>query len=208
MTDEEFRRTFIPLRSYAVHLARAMSCSADEAEDVAQDAMVRAYNHRDEYDPMRPARAWFTVIVRHIVIDHHRRAAHREHVVEVARDAYPVVTRDPSCDLAMLGILADAAARASCGAMDIDAAIMAHVQGYTYKEIARELSMEGRFVSVAQAKRLARIGLDRLKSELLRAGSGVPSNDTRSRRRRCRRTDVRIEIESEDCQGSLPLLLD
>jgi RNA polymerase sigma factor (sigma-70 family) len=185
-----------------------MSCSADEAEDVAQDAMVRAYNHRDEYDPMRPARAWLTVIVRHIVIDHHRRAAHREHVVEVARDAYPVVTRDPSCDVAILGILADAAARASSGAVDIDAAIMAHVQGYTYKEIARELSMEGRYVSVAQAKRLARIGLDRLRSELLRSGSWVSSNEPRARKCRCHRTDVRIGIDSDDRQESLPLLLD
>lgn len=56
------------------HLARLVG--RDDAEDLAQDAFVRAYQALDRYDPAYPFRGWLLVIASRLAANH--RSRHRE----------------------------------------------------------------------------------------------------------------------------------
>jgi RNA polymerase sigma factor (sigma-70 family) len=54
-------------------LALTLLGDRDEAEEVAQDAFLRAWRHADAYDPRRGSVAtWLLVIARNVAIDHAR----------------------------------------------------------------------------------------------------------------------------------------
>ena len=59
--------------SAAVTMAARLVRDRTLAEDLAQDAFVRAFARLDTYDPERRFSAWFFQILRNIVIDHLRR---------------------------------------------------------------------------------------------------------------------------------------
>jgi len=60
-------------------LARRLADAAD-AEDVAQETFVRAFDHLDRYDPARPFATWLFTIGKNVAANHAvartRRAAH------------------------------------------------------------------------------------------------------------------------------------
>jgi RNA polymerase sigma-70 factor (ECF subfamily) len=49
------------------------SCGADEAEDVAQEALLRAFSARAQFDGTRPLLAWLRAIAANVAIDIARR---------------------------------------------------------------------------------------------------------------------------------------
>ena len=55
------------------NLACRMLGNRSEAEEAAQEAFVRAYNHLDSYDPERPFSSWLFSITSHYCIDRLRR---------------------------------------------------------------------------------------------------------------------------------------
>src|SRR5215475_7983995 len=50
-------------------LARRLPDAAD-AEDVAQETFLRAYDHLDRYDPGRPFATWLFAIGKHVATNH------------------------------------------------------------------------------------------------------------------------------------------
>jgi len=48
-----------------------------EAHEVAQEALLRAYRARDRYDPSRPFYPWLRRIIRNACVDARRRGRHR-----------------------------------------------------------------------------------------------------------------------------------
>ena len=50
-------------------LARRLASAAD-AEDVAQETFVRAYDHLDRYDPARPFSTWLFAIAKNVAANH------------------------------------------------------------------------------------------------------------------------------------------
>src|SRR5689334_9991415 len=45
----------------------------EEAQDLAQDTFVRAFVHRESFDPARPVRPWLLTIARRLCIDRIRK---------------------------------------------------------------------------------------------------------------------------------------
>ncbi len=72
-------------------LARRLTDAAD-AEDVAQETFLRAFDHLDRYDPARPFATWLFTIGKNVAANHavarSRRAAHEQ--ANAAPDAAPV----------------------------------------------------------------------------------------------------------------------
>ena len=52
---------------------------AEDAEDLVQETLVALHTRRDSYDPAYPLTAWMYAIARYRLIDHLRRARHRNH---------------------------------------------------------------------------------------------------------------------------------
>lgn len=51
----------------------------EDAEDLVQESLVALHTRRDSYDPSYPLTAWLYAIARYRLIDHLRRAKHRNH---------------------------------------------------------------------------------------------------------------------------------
>lgn len=71
--QREFETLYRRSSRRAYNLAYRMLGNAAEAEDVTQDAFVRAWRHFGQYDPARPFEGWLFRIVTNLVVDLKRR---------------------------------------------------------------------------------------------------------------------------------------
>lgn len=72
-TQQEFERLFARSHRRAYNLAYRLTGNAADAEDVTQDAYVRAWHNFDSYDSARPFEGWLFRIITNRVIDLRRR---------------------------------------------------------------------------------------------------------------------------------------
>src|SRR5579872_2042973 len=68
----EFERLYQQNSRRVYHLAYRLVGNAADAEDVTQDAFVRAWKHFDHYDPARPFERWLFRIVSNLAADRYR----------------------------------------------------------------------------------------------------------------------------------------
>jgi RNA polymerase sigma-70 factor (ECF subfamily) len=126
-----------PLMRLAVHLVGG---DWQHAEDLAQEAMLRAWRHRDAIRPGQE-RAWLTATARHLAIDGYRREQARQ--ARQAREARYVSLAVPGDDPA--GRIADAVTvRAAVAALPpIRRAVIAELYyaGCTIAETAAALGI-------------------------------------------------------------------
>jgi len=74
--DHAAYETLVSTHEAAVfRLAYLIVGDADAAQDVAQDAFVRAYQQLDRFDPARPFRPWVLHITRNLARNHRRSLA-------------------------------------------------------------------------------------------------------------------------------------
>jgi RNA polymerase sigma-70 factor (ECF subfamily) len=131
---ELYARHAKPLMRLAVHL---MGGDWHHAEDLAQEAMLRAWRHRDAIRPGQE-RAWLTATARHLAIDGYRREQARQ-----AREARYASLAVPGDDPA--GRVADTVTvRAAVAALPpIRRAVIAELYyaGHTIAETAAALGI-------------------------------------------------------------------
>src|SRR4051794_38731456 len=72
-TQQEFEKLFLRSQRRAYSLAYRLTGNAADAEDVTQDAYVRAWNNFDTYDATRSFEGWLFRIITNRVIDLRRR---------------------------------------------------------------------------------------------------------------------------------------
>ena len=61
---EAFEALFEKVRGNAFHAARSLVGSYEDAQDLTQEAFVKAYKARESYDPSQPFLPWFHRILR------------------------------------------------------------------------------------------------------------------------------------------------
>jgi RNA polymerase sigma-70 factor (ECF subfamily) len=137
------------------------------AEDVAQEALVRAWRHADAFDARRGRVAtWLLAITRNAAVDALR--VRRPVAVDpddLLADLPAAATRDPGDVVALHGDVADLqAALRSLPTEQRRAVVMAGIWGLTGREIAER---EG--IPLGTAKTRIRAGMQRLRVELLDA---------------------------------------
>jgi RNA polymerase sigma-70 factor (ECF subfamily) len=141
-------------------LALSMLADPGLAEDVAQEALVRAWRHAAVYDPRRaPVSAWVLTITRNLSIDALR--LHRAVPLgpeEVSR----LAGSDDMCDAAFDAVVALPRLRAALDALPREqrrALVLAVGFGYTAAEVAVTES-----VPLGTAKTRIRSGLSKLRA--------------------------------------------
>src|SRR5262245_58463712 len=78
--DEIVRAYPPPVFNYVLHMTR----HRQDAEDIAQQAFIKAYNHLASFDPSRSFVAWLLTIARRTALNHFRSAKNFEAVPEDA----------------------------------------------------------------------------------------------------------------------------
>src|SRR4051794_37434174 len=72
-SQREFEALYVRSNRRAYNLAYRLLGNATEAEDITQDAYVRAWRHFGQYDRTRPFEGWLFRIVTNLVVDRRRR---------------------------------------------------------------------------------------------------------------------------------------
>lgn len=88
--SRRFREQAWPWLASLLRVARLLTRSPHQAEDLVQETMLRAYRHFDRFQPGTNMRAWLMTILRRTHIDMHRRE-HRHTQV----DSLDAMGRDP-----------------------------------------------------------------------------------------------------------------
>jgi RNA polymerase sigma-70 factor (ECF subfamily) len=82
--DSAFRSMYAEHRPALLRLATTLTAGDHgRAEDLVQEAMLRAWTHRHDLDKHRSLRAWLAVTTRHLAIDAHRARQARPPEVEL-----------------------------------------------------------------------------------------------------------------------------
>jgi RNA polymerase sigma-70 factor (ECF subfamily) len=166
-----FERIVLPHLDAAYNLARWLTRDAHDAEDVVQDACVRALRYESSLHGAN-GRAWLLTIVRHAFYDW----CERNRPAEILRDDGTAIdaavdTASPGPEEAALRNdasqrLADAVAELPLGFREV--VILRELEGLSYKDIARVVDIPiGTVMS-----RLARARSLLQRSPLLRAIAG------------------------------------
>ena len=71
--DGAFERELVALMPYLQNYSRMLCRRGSISEDVAQDALAKAWRARDRFEPGTNLRAWLFTILRHEIYSHKRR---------------------------------------------------------------------------------------------------------------------------------------
>jgi RNA polymerase sigma-70 factor (ECF subfamily) len=137
-TLARFEETVLPHLDGAYTLARHLLRNEHDAEDVVQDAYLRAFRHFDGYRG-GDMRAWLFTIVRHTCYSWLRRHAADARVTEFDEAVHgdPRTADDPETEM-LRGALRDALDQAieRLPVQFREVVILRDVQGWSYAEIA------------------------------------------------------------------------
>ncbi len=136
-----FRTDILPHRDRLYRLALAITLDAAAAEDITQDTMLRAWEHRDEWPHISNMEAWLTQICRRLAIDHQRR--HRTESIDAAPHlaATPQMQQRPDEDdlPGQLAIIAGLVADLPDPQPEI--VRLRHIEDLSYHDIALRLGL-------------------------------------------------------------------
>ncbi|HSI39304.1 MAG TPA: sigma-70 family RNA polymerase sigma factor [Xanthobacteraceae bacterium] len=148
------------LRRYA----RSLTRNEADAEDLVQDALVRAYERRASFQPGRSLRAWLIAIVHNAFVD-----AHRARRTSAARDALAGALADDAVEAAQDHHVRLAQVRAAFMELPEEQRAALHlvaVEGLSYAEAATALG-------IPQGTLMSRLA--RARAALRALEDGVPA---------------------------------
>ena len=113
--------------------ARRLAGSVELADDVVQEAALKAWEKRESYDASRPLRPWLFRIVRNVFLQHCRRSWRRLHPGEEFFNS----TMTTECAFSVLSDLSRAEQALSELSPDQrDALVLVLAAGFSYEEVA------------------------------------------------------------------------
>lgn len=173
---QEFAADAIRHRAYLDRLASSLTHHREDAEDLVQETLLRAYRFHDRFEPGTNLRAWLTRILKNSFINTRRQAARERKVFDPA----PVEPMDPELQ-AVEAVAADPSPedqtvrRAMASQVDelmetlpepYKQTLLLHLEDRTYREISRDQGIPvGTVMSrLHRARNLLRRGLKPLTS--------------------------------------------
>lgn len=181
-----FEALFQRVRGSAFQAARSLVGSYEDAQDLTQEAFIKAYRARASYDPSQPFLPWFHRILRNTCFSHLRkRGRMRERSIHATapgaedESAWEILDEDAPAPSAKAELsereATFAAAMERLSARDAEIIALRHYQELSYKEIASALSIpEGTVMSrLFHARKRLKGMLATQMDDLLGAGGGA-----------------------------------
>lgn len=136
--EQEFERRLADCSSLAYRVALGVLRSPADAEDVAQEAFVRAYHHFDELRDHDRFRGWLVRCTWRLAIDRQRSATRRERREQIALEIAPAGARSVEESAASREFQRRLDAELDALPEDLRrVVVLAAVEGYDMRETAR-----------------------------------------------------------------------
>ncbi len=174
-SNRQFYDLVWPQADMVLRYARVLSGSASDAEDLAQESLLKAYRAIDQFKPGTEIRAWLITILRHTHIDWVRKRATQHGTVSLdslaydpqgAESAAVVMPQDWEQEQTLLQQFGDAAIIDAMQRLPTEirwTLLLVDVEGLDLKEAAEVTD-----VPLGTVKSRCHRGREMLKNELLR----------------------------------------
>ncbi|MCP3978706.1 MAG: sigma-70 family RNA polymerase sigma factor [bacterium] len=183
----EFEEVALPYLTPLFNLALNLTRNRKDAEDLVQEAYLRAYRFFDSYQPGTHIKAWLFRILRNTFINRYRAAKARPDEVDFSKveaayeqaieESFLSARRPPSPEALVMDGIVDSEIQEAMVALPEEyrsVVLMALVEEMSYKEIASALAipigtvmsrlhrgrklLQGSLIEVAQRKGIVRTG--------------------------------------------------
>merc|ERR1711916_258281 len=104
MDDTEFKNELAELIPHLRAFARNLCGNAATADDLAQEAMLKAWNARESYQQGTNLKAWTFTILRNVFYSEKRRSWRRQPLDPEVAEATLVTNDDPADNMELLAL--------------------------------------------------------------------------------------------------------
>ena len=127
------------LRPYAINLTKDL----DEARDLLQETMYRAFTHRDKFKEGTNLKAWLFTIMRNIFINRYRKKSKRKTMIDTTENLYYINSAQNQIRNRAESsfVMADVVKAIDNLNDDYRIPFVMHYKGFKYQEIADDLDL-------------------------------------------------------------------
>ena len=142
MTQAEFQSKWQNLESLLYGFAMKLTGNREDANDLMQETVFKAYRNRGKYQLNTNFKAWTTTIMRNTFINAYRKKRRRNKVEAPVEDLLYTLSNKASADLADASVKAkDLYATLDTLSETYRVPFLMFFRGYEYKEIAEHLDI-------------------------------------------------------------------
>lgn len=142
MSTLEFNSALIDLESYLKSFAYQFTKNEDDAKDLTQETMMKAFIYRTYYTPKTNFKAWVFTIMRNIFINQYRRKMKAKTIFDNSEESY-LLNQASSSGNSPENLLIAQEIQEKITNLDEEykKPFEMHFLGFKYKEIAEELTI-------------------------------------------------------------------
>lgn len=143
MATSEFSTDVVRMHSSLKPFALKLTRNLDDAEDLIQETMFRAFSNEDKFQRGTMLKAWLYTIMKNIFINNYRKNMRRNTIIDTSDNMYIIdsVSHTTTNDGEMSFVNNDIK-RAILGlSNEFRVPFMMHFKGYKYHEIAEKLNL-------------------------------------------------------------------
>jgi RNA polymerase sigma-70 factor (ECF subfamily) len=143
MTAIEFNTQVIGLRKALKYFALSLTSNSEDAKDLLQDTILKAFAYRDKFVDKTNLKAWLFTIMKNTFINNYRRAVRTNTIIDGTKDLYYINIPNKNGYASPESTLNAKQINNVIEALEDEYKIpfMRFVDGYKYKEIAEELGL-------------------------------------------------------------------
>jgi len=127
------------LKPYAINLTKDL----DEAKDLLQETMYRAFTHKDKFKEGTNLKAWLFTIMRNIFINKYRKKSKRKTIVDTTENLYYINSAQATIRNRAESnfVMRDVVKAIDRLNDDYKVPFVMHYKGFKYQEIADDLEL-------------------------------------------------------------------
>lgn len=147
------------LKPFALRLTK----DSDDAADLLQDTVLKAFTHREKFSDGTNLKAWMYTIMKNTFITNYQRMVRKNTFIDTSDDLHYINTMDSSTDNLALGSFAMADITKAVTALDesYKTPFMMYFRGFKYHEISEKLN-----IPIGTVKNRIHIARKELKEQL------------------------------------------
>ena len=143
MTSLEFQHHVVKLQDHLRGFAQSLTSNWEDAKDLTQETIYKAYKYRDKFQDHTNLKAWLYTIMKNTFINDYRRKRKANMIFDDTKELYFLNIGKSSGEASPSSTLSEKEITKAINSLNDDYKIpfQRHLDGFKYKEIAEELSL-------------------------------------------------------------------